>query len=31
VVWKTGEVSGSAWAWPARIVSFGWFGAMLFI
>lgn len=31
VVWKTGEVSGSPWAWPARVISFGWFGAMLFI
>ena len=31
IVWKTGDVSGSPWAWPARIVSFGWFGAMLFI
>lgn len=31
VVWKTGDVSGSPWAWPARILSLAWFGAMLFI
>jgi hypothetical protein len=31
VVWKTSALSGSPWIWPARILSFLWFGAMLMI
>jgi hypothetical protein len=31
VVWKTTEVSGSPWAWPARILSLVWLGLMFFI
>ena len=31
VVWKTTEVSDSAWTWPARILAFVWLGVMFFI
>ena len=31
VVWKTTEVSASAWDWPARVLSFIWLGVMFFI
>ena len=31
VVWKTTDISPSAWAWPARILAFAWLGLMFFI
>lgn len=31
VVWKTSAMSGGAWTWPARILSFAWLGAMFFV
>jgi hypothetical protein len=31
VVWKTSELSGGVWTWPARILSFAWLVAMFFI
>jgi hypothetical protein len=31
VVWKTSEMSGGPWTWPARLLSFAWCVAMFFI
>lgn len=31
VVWKTSALSASPWAWPARLLSLVWFGAMFFV
>jgi hypothetical protein len=30
-VWRTASVSGSGFAWPARILALAWFGCMVFI
>ena len=31
VVWRTARVSGSAFAWPARVLALAWFACMVFI